>query len=89
MLTTARRYSAAIDARWTRSLGLSSPSLEDVAPAETPHVDEDLMDALGERAADVSGPLLDRLERVIQRLSFPTAEKMEAMTESSGVTDNR
>ena len=24
-----------------------------------------------------------------QRLSFPTAEKMEAMTESSGVTDNR
>ena len=47
------------------------------------------MDALGERAADVSGPLLDRLERVIQRLSFSTAEKMEAMTESSGVTDNR
>ena len=26
------------------------------------------MDALGERVAEVTGPLLDRLERVIQRL---------------------
>ena len=59
-------------------------SLKDVAPTDTPHVDDALMEELGKRVADVKGPPLDRLERIIERLSFPTAEKMTAMAEASG-----
>ena len=58
--------------------------MKDVAPTDTPHVDEALMEALSKRVTNVKGPLLDRLERIIERLSFPTAEKMTAMAEASG-----
>ena len=58
-------------------------SLKDVAPTDTPHVDDALMEALSNRVTDVKGPLLDRLEHIIERLSFPTTEKMEAMAEAT------
>ena len=54
------------------ALRILEGSLKDVAPTDTPHVDDALMNALGKRASDVSGPLLDHLERIIERLSFPT-----------------
>ena len=67
-----------------KALRILEGSLKNVAPTDTPHVDDALMEALGKRVADVKGPLLDRLERVIERLSYPTAEKMTAMASASG-----
>ena len=68
-----------------KALHILEGSLKNVAPTDTPHVDDALMEALSKRVSDVKGPLLDRLERIIQRLSFPTAEKMEAMAKASNV----